>query len=76
MYTLTLGENGGTNKVKLRDWGKKLKERERICARGRNERCKTTINKSGDVFRFFYSAVLFLRKGANDGDIERTKRED
>ena len=36
---------------------------------------ETTMNKSGDVF-FFYSAVLFLRKGANDGDIKRTKKED
>ena len=75
MYTLTLGKNGGTNKVKSRDWGKKLKERERICARGRNERGRNNDEQERRRI-FFYSAVLFLRKGANDGDIKRTKKED
>ncbi len=55
MCTLTLGKNGGTNKVKSRDWGKNLKEREGERDNvSKSERGETTMNKSGDVFFFFY----------------------
>ena len=59
-----------------REIGEKSWKREREYVReGEMREAETTMNKSGDVF-FFYSAVLFLRKGANDGDIKRTKKED
>jgi len=60
MCTLTLGKNGGTNKVKSRDWGKNLKEREGERDNvSKSERGETTMNKSGDVFFFLF---FFLRR--------------